>query len=65
MSISLDLDQAQRYADLGPNILHRLSADDTRRQRVNDLIFCIVGERIRRDIITLLGRELLHGGRSQ
>ena len=56
-------DQARRYADMGPNILLRLSADDTSRQRVNDLISCIVGERIRRDIITLLDRKLLPRGR--
>ena len=36
MSNSLDLDQARHFVrpDLGPNCLQRLSADDTRRQRV-------------------------------
>ena len=36
MSNSLDPDQARRFvgADLGPNCLPRLSADDTGRQRV-------------------------------
>ena len=33
----IDPDQARRFVgpDLGPNCLPRLSADDTRRQRVN------------------------------
>ena len=33
---SLDLDQARLFVgpDLGPNCLHRLSADDTSKQRV-------------------------------
>ena len=37
MSNSLDPDQTQGFVgpDLGPNCLQRLSADDTRRQRVN------------------------------
>ena len=37
MSNSLDLDQARHFVgpDLGPNCLQRLSADDTRRQKVN------------------------------
>ena len=36
MSNSLDLDQARHFVgpDLGPNCLQRLSADDTRMQRV-------------------------------
>ena len=39
MSNSLDPDQAPRFfrSDLGPNCLPRLSADNTGRQRVNDL----------------------------
>ena len=40
MSTSLDPDQARRSVgpDLGPNCLLRLSADDTRRQRVNESV---------------------------
>ena len=30
----LDPDQARQKSDLGPNCLHRLSAEDTSRQRV-------------------------------
>ena len=39
MSNSLDQDQAQRFVepDLGPNCLQRFSADDTSRQKVNNL----------------------------
>ena len=35
----MDPDQARRFVgpDLGPNCLPRLSADDTGRQRVNDM----------------------------
>ena len=38
MSNSLDPDQARHFvgSDLGPNCLQRLSADDTRRQRVSN-----------------------------
>ena len=37
VSNSLDPDQARHFVgpDLGPNYLHRLSADDTSRLRVN------------------------------
>ena len=37
VSNSLDPDQARHFVEpgLGPNCLQRLSADDTRRQRVN------------------------------
>ena len=40
VSNSLDPDQARRSVgpDLGPNCLKRLSADDTRRQRVNESV---------------------------
>ena len=39
MSNSLDPDQDRHFVgpDLGPNCLHRLSADDTSRQRVHTL----------------------------
>ena len=39
MSKSLGPDQARRFIgpDLGPNYLQRLSADDTGRQRHNDI----------------------------
>ena len=39
-SNSLDPDQAQQFfgPDLGPNCLQRLSASDTDRQRINDLV---------------------------
>ena len=39
MSNSLDPDQARHFVgpDLGPNCLHRLSADGTSRQRVHTL----------------------------
>ena len=38
VSNSMDPDQARNIVgpDLGPNCLHKLSADDTSRQRVND-----------------------------
>ena len=41
MSNSLDPDQARHFVgpDLGPNCLHRLSADDFSRQRVNTHLF--------------------------
>ena len=40
MSNSFDPDQARRFVgpDLGPNCLPRLSADDTGRQRVKDIL---------------------------
>ena len=39
MSKSLDPDQAQHFVgpDLGPNCLQRLSADDTRKQKVRGI----------------------------
>ena len=41
LSNSLDPDQARHFVgpDLGPSCLHRLSAEDTSRQRVNPIIF--------------------------
>ena len=44
MSNSLDPDQDRQYVgpDLGPNCLQRLSADDTRRQRVYKLNLNII-----------------------
>ena len=46
MSNSLDPDQSRHNVgpDLGPSYLHRLSADDTSRQRVE--IFCYIIKRL-------------------
>ena len=43
MSNSLDPDQARQFVgpDLGPNCLPSLSADDTGRQRVNQIVMVI------------------------
>ena len=40
VSDSLDPDQARHFGgpDLGPNCLQKLSADDTRRQRVKSMV---------------------------
>ena len=62
MSNHLDPDQARHFVgpDLGPNCLQKLSADDSRRQRVNLNVLVLKHRLIKKDKLCIKINNKIH-----